>query len=52
MDLGVKTTIGLRVGFFACHLSRWKYEAGLDGWATVMFPSAHSAKKRSIRADE
>ena len=31
IDLGVKTTIGLRVGFFACHLSKWKYEAGFDG---------------------
>ncbi len=52
IDLGVKTTIGRLAGFIACQRSRWKYEEGEDGCATVMFSSAQSAKNRSMRAEE
>ena len=52
IDFGVKTTIGRRFGFAAWKRSRWKYEAGVDGCATVIFFSAQSARNRSIRADE
>jgi len=31
IDLGVKTTIGRRVGFATCQRNKWKYDAGLDG---------------------
>ena len=52
IDFGVKTTIGRRFGFAAWKRSKWKYEAGVDGCATVIFFSAQSDKNRSMRADE
>ena len=49
---GVKTISGLCSSCSVCRRSRWKYDAGVDGWATVIAFSAHSAMNRSIRADE
>ena len=36
IDFGVNTTSGRCCGSSACRRSRWKYEAGVDGCATVM----------------
>ncbi|CPU68117.1 Uncharacterised protein [Mycobacteroides abscessus] len=49
---GVKTMSGRRGRAYACRRSRWKYDAGVDGCATVMLSSAASWRKRSMRADE
>ena len=49
---GVKTISGLCSSPSVCRRSRWKYDAGVDGCATVIAFSAHSDRNRSIRADE
>ena len=41
IDFGVNTTSGRRGLACACRRSRWKYDAGVDGCATVMLFSAH-----------
>ncbi len=51
-DFGVNTTIGRCRSECTCQRSRWKYEAGVDGMATVMLSCAHSCRKRSTRAEE
>src|SRR5690606_16007286 len=50
--LGVKTINGLRYSRFSCLRSTWKKLAGCVQLTTCMLFSAHSSKKRSIRADE
>ncbi len=52
IDFGVKTTSGRRGRAYACRRSRWKYDAGVLGIATVMLSSAHICRKRSMRAEE
>ena len=49
---GVKTTSGRRGRAYAWRRSRWKYDAGVDGRATVMLFSAHICRYRSMRALE
>ena len=44
IDFGVKTTSGRRGLAYACRRSRWKYDAGVEGCATVMLSSAHSCR--------
>ena len=51
-DLGVITTSGLRLARRAWRRSRWKYWAGVEGYATCMLSSAASSRKRSRRALE
>ena len=51
-DFGVKTTSGRVRGPCTCQRNRWKYDAGVDGIATVMLSCAHNCKKRSTRAEE
>ena len=41
IDFGVNTTSGLWCGASACQRSRWKYDAGVEGMATVMLSCAH-----------
>ena len=50
--LGVATISGRRGREYAWRRSRWKWLAGVEGWATIMFFSAHSVRKRSMRAEE
>ena len=52
IDFGVNTTIGRCSSPRECWRSRWKYDAGVDGWATTNASSAHIVSQRSIRADE
>ena len=52
IDFGVKTMSGRRGRSYAWRRSRWKYDAGVVGAAAIMLSSAHSCKKRSMRADE
>ena len=51
-DLGVNTTMGRVSRECTCHRRRWKYDAGVVGWATVMLSWAHIARNRSMRAEE
>ena len=51
-DFGVNTTIGRVSRECTCQRSRWKYEAGVVGWATVMLSWAHRAMNLSMRAEE
>ncbi len=52
IDFGVKTTSGRLSCECTCQRSRWKYDAGVDGTATVMLSWAHICRKRSMRAEE
>ena len=52
IDFGVNTTIGRCSSPRECCRSRWKYDAGVDGWATTNASSAHIVSQRSIRAEE
>ena len=52
IDFGVNTTIGWCSSPSECCRSRWKYDAGVDGWATTNASSAAIVSQRSIRADE
>src|SRR5437016_5405041 len=50
IDLGVKTIKGLRTSRRTWRRSRWKYWAAVVALATWMLSSAHSVRKRSMRA--
>ena len=52
IDFGVNTTSGRWTSPSECLRSRWKYDAGVDGWATSMASSAHIWRNRSMRAEE
>ena len=45
IDFGVKTISGRCSLSRFWRRSRWKYDAGVDGWATVMASSAHSVEE-------
>jgi hypothetical protein len=51
IDFGVITISGRCRSPSACWRSRWKWLAGVDGWATMNESSAASCSHRSIRAE-
>ena len=51
-DFGVNTISGLRTSRITWRRSTWKYCAAVVQLTTWMLSSAHSVRKRSMRADE